>query len=260
MSRSWRARAAAVFGPYAQSASARRAKRVLDVGIALPAAVVTLPVQAVVAAAVRVRLGSPVLFRQPRPGLHGEAFELTKFRTMHHVDPARGRVDDASRLDGFGRLLRATSLDELPTLWNVVRGDLSLVGPRPLLVAYLDRYTPEQARRHDVPPGLTGLAQVAGRNAVSWEERLRLDVEYVESADLFLDLRILARTVALVLRRDGVSAPGEATMREFLGTSAPTTGGAPRVAAPPGTAASGTTPSATTASGAAGPRHGQEDS
>lgn len=227
MSLSRRARAAAVFAPYAESASARRAKRVLDVGIALPAAVVTLPVQAVVAAAIRVRLESPVLFRQPRPGLHGEVFELAKFRTMHHVDPARGRVDDASRLDGFGRLLRATSLDELPTLWNVVRGDLSLVGPRPLLVAYLDRYTPEQARRHDVPPGLTGLAQVAGRNAVSWEERLRLDVEYVESADLLLDLRILARTVALVLRRDGVSAPGEATMREFLGTSAPDVASAP---------------------------------
>ena len=195
-------------------------KRGLDVAASGILLIVTLPVQAAVAGAIRLRLGSPVLFRQPRPGLHGEVFEIVKFRTMHNVDLARGRVDDASRLDALGRFLRATSLDELPTLWNVVRGELSLVGPRPLLVAYLERYTPEQARRHDVPPGLTGLAQVAGRNAVDWEERLRLDVEYVESADLLLDLRILGRTVALVLRRSGVNAPGEATMREFLGTRA----------------------------------------
>lgn len=209
-----------LLGPYAQSRAARRAKRVLDLTLALPAVILSLPIQAVVAVAIRARLGSPVLFRQPRPGLHGSVFELVKFRTMHEIDPARGRLDDASRLDGFGRLLRASSLDELPTLWNVVRGDMSLVGPRPLLVAYLDRYSPAQARRHEVRPGLTGLAQVAGRNAVDWDERLRLDIEYVEGADLGLDLRILARTVALVLRRDGVSAPGQVTMSEFLGTPA----------------------------------------
>lgn len=192
-------------------------KRSMDLAIAVPAAALTLPLQAAIAVAIRIRLGKPVLFRQPRPGLRGRVFELVKFRTMHNVDPARGRVDDASRLDTLGRWLRSTSLDELPTLWNVVRGDLSLVGPRPLLVDYLDRYTPEQARRHEVKPGLTGLAQVNGRNAVDWEQRLRLDVTYVETAGLALDLRILARTITLVLGRQGVNAPGAATMPEFLG-------------------------------------------
>lgn len=198
-----------------------RVKRALDLAVALPAALVSLPVQAALAAVVRARLGSPVLFRQPRPGRDGQVFELVKFRTMHAPDPARGRLDDASRLDGFGRWLRSTSLDELPTLWNVVRGDMGLVGPRPLLVAYLERYTPEQARRHEVRPGLTGLAQVNGRNDTTWEQRLRLDVEYVRTRSLRLDAAILARTVGLVLRRSGVSARGEATMPEFLGTASP---------------------------------------
>lgn len=197
------------------------AKRALDLAVALPAALLSLPVQGVLAAVVRARLGSPVLFRQPRPGHDGQVFELVKFRTMHAPDPACGRLDDASRLDGFGRWLRSTSLDELPTLWNVVRGDMGLVGPRPLLVAYLDRYTPEQARRHEVRPGLTGLAQVNGRNDTTWEQRLRLDVEYVRTRSLRLDAAILARTVGLVLSRSGVSARGEATMPEFLGTASP---------------------------------------
>ncbi|WP_168583431.1 sugar transferase [Gephyromycinifex aptenodytis] len=190
-------------------------KRALDLAVAAPLALLSLPVQAVVALAVGLRLGRPILFRQVRPGLHAQPFTLLKFRTMHHLDPARGRVDDASRLDGFGAWLRASSLDELPSLWNVVRGDLSLVGPRPLLVSYLQRYSPEQARRHDVPPGLTGLAQVNGRNATTWEERLRWDVAYVDRACMRLDLHILARTVGIVLSRHGVNAPGEATMPEF---------------------------------------------
>lgn len=191
----------------------RRLKRALDLAVAGPALVVSLPVQALVALGVRARLGSPVLFRQTRPGLHGEPFEMLKFRTMHPVTP--GREDDASRMDAFGSFLRSTSLDELPSLWNIVRGDLSLVGPRPLLMRYLPRYTAEEARRHDVPPGLTGLAQINGRNATTWEDRLRLDVEYVDQASLALDLAILARTVVRVVRRDGISAPGEATMAEF---------------------------------------------
>lgn len=196
-------------------------KRALDLVIAVPAFVVSLPLQAVVGAAVRVRLGPPILFRQTRPGLHGEPFEMLKFRTMHPASP--GRDDDASRMDPFGAWLRSTSLDELPSLWNVVRGDVSLVGPRPLLMRYLDRYTAHQARRHEVRPGLTGLAQINGRNAITWEDRLRLDVEYVDRCCLSLDLEILARTLGLVIRRRGVSAPGEATMAEFRpesGTSA----------------------------------------
>ena len=194
------------------------AKRVLDVAVAGPMLVVTAPVQAAIAVA--VRLGRPVLFRQRRPGLHGEPFTILKFRTMRPVDVGAGRVDDASRMTPLGRFLRAASLDELPTLLNVLRGDMSLVGPRPLLMAYLPRYSPAQARRHDVRPGLTGLAQVSGRNAVGWDERLALDVEYVDTRTMRLDLAILLRTVRTVLRRDGIAAEGEATMPEFLGRSA----------------------------------------
>lgn len=194
----------------------RRGQRALDLAVAVPALVVSLPVQALTALAVRASMGAPVLFRQQRPGLHGEPFEMVKFRTMRAPQP--GRTDDASRITRVGSLLRSTSLDELPTLWNVVRGDMSLVGPRPLLMAYLDRYTPEQARRHEVRPGLTGLAQVSGRNALSWEEKFALDVEYVDRADVWLDLRILVRTVGAVLRREGISAQGEVTMPEFMGT------------------------------------------
>ena len=198
-------------------AVAMTAKRVLDLAVAGPMLVVTAPVQAVVAVAVAVGLGRPVLFRQQRPGAYGEPFTILKFRTMRPVDVAGGRMDDASRLTRLGRFLRATSLDELPTLVNVVRGDMSLVGPRPLLMAYLPRYSPAQARRHDVRPGLTGLAQVSGRNAVRWDERLALDVEYVDTRSVRLDLVILLRTVRAVLRREGIAADGEATMPEFLG-------------------------------------------
>ena len=194
------------------------AKRVLDLAVAGPALVLSLPVQAVVAGAVRWRLGSPVLFSQQRPGLHGEVFTMRKFRTMRDADETRGLVTDEQRLTPFGSFLRSTSLDELPTLWNIVRGDMSLVGPRPLLVGYLDRYSPEQARRHDVRPGLTGLAQVSGRNALTWEERFALDIEYVDTRSLALDLRILWRTVATVLRREGITQEGHATMTEFMGS------------------------------------------
>ncbi|HEU4329535.1 MAG TPA: sugar transferase [Lapillicoccus sp.] len=193
-------------------------KRVLDVAVAGPLLVVTAPIQGAVAVAVVARLGRPVLFRQRRPGRDGVPFTIFKFRTMLPVDAATGRVDDAARMTRLGRFLRATSLDELPTLVNVLRGDMSLVGPRPLLMAYLPRYSATQARRHEVRPGLTGLAQVSGRNAVGWDERLALDVEYVDTRSMRLDLRILARTVGAVVRREGISAEGEATMPEFLGS------------------------------------------
>jgi len=193
-------------------------KRGLDIGLAATALVLAAPVLLLVAIAVRVNLGGPVLFRQQRPGLHGRPFTMVKFRTMRDALGRDGRpLPDADRLTPFCTLLRSTSLDELPELWNVVRGDMSLVGPRPLLMEYLDRYTPEQARRHEVRPGVTGWAQVNGRNAVSWEERFRLDVWYVEHRSLRLDLRILLRTLALVLRRTGVSAQGDATMPVFQG-------------------------------------------
>lgn len=195
-------------------------QRALDLALAVPIALASLPVQAIIAVAVARRLGRPVLFRQVRPGLQGKPFALRKFRTMLPIDPAYGQVDDASRMTDLGRLLRATSLDELPTLWNVVRGDMSLVGPRPLLVEYLERYSPDQARRHEVRPGITGLAQVSGRNAMSWEQKLALDVRYVDTRSLGLNVRILARTVRSVLRRDGITAEGEATTRVFLGGDA----------------------------------------
>ncbi|MCM0676314.1 sugar transferase [Micromonospora phytophila] len=179
-----------------------------------------LPVLAVVAALVAGGLGRPVLFRQCRAGRHGRPFELVKFRTMHAPDPRRGRTADGDRLTPLGRWLRATSLDELPTLWNVLRGDMSLVGPRPLLNDYLDRYSPTQARRHEVRPGITGLAQVRGRNALSWEEKFDHDVWYVDHRSLRLDLRILLETARTVLRRDGVNAEGVATAPEFVGSRA----------------------------------------
>lgn len=190
-------------------------KRVLDVGAAAALLVVTAPVQAAVAGLVRQRLGSPVLFTQPRPGKDGKIFLLYKFRTMLPEDPARGLVDDADRLTPFGRTLRSTSLDELPTLWNVLRGDMSMIGPRPLLVEYLKHYTPEQNRRHEVRPGVTGLAQAMGRNALSWEEKFRLDVDYVDNRSLALDLRILFATARTVIKREGISQDGHATMSRF---------------------------------------------
>jgi sugar transferase EpsL len=189
----------------------RLVKEVLDRTAAAVGLLVCLPLLAAIALAVRVGIGRPVLFRQPRPGLRERPFLLVKFRTMR---PGPG--SDAERLTPLGRLLRATSLDELPELWNVLRGEMSLVGPRPLLMQYLKRYTPEQRRRHEVKPGITGWAQVHGRNAVGWEERFALDVWYVDHWSLGLDLRILARTVRVVLARRGVSAPGAATMPEYL--------------------------------------------
>lgn len=191
-------------------------KRVLDIFVALFASMLLLPVVMAIAVAVRLGLGSPILFRQVRPGLHGRPFILYKFRTMREARDLP--PSDADRLTSLGRWLRATSLDELPELLNVIRGDMSLVGPRPLLMEYLPLYTPEQARRHEVRPGITGWAQVNGRNAISWEEKFRLDVWYVDSRSFLLDLRILLITVLRVARREGISHEGEATMARFLGT------------------------------------------
>jgi lipopolysaccharide/colanic/teichoic acid biosynthesis glycosyltransferase len=170
---------------------------------------------------VRHKLGSPLLFRQLRPGLLGKPFEMVKFRTMTNERGFDGQMlPDAARLTPFGQFLRGTSLDELPELWNVLKGDMSLVGPRPLLMEYLPLYTPEQARRHEVRPGITGWAQVSGRNAISWEEKFKLDIWYVDHQSLWLDIKILCLTVKKVLVRDGISAEGEATMPRFTGSNA----------------------------------------
>lgn len=191
-------------------------KRLMDLVIAVPLALLLAPVMAVVAIAVWFDVGFPVLFRQVRPGLHGAPFTLVKFRTMRGAatgePPTSG---DHQRLTRFGRWLRATSLDELPELWNVLTGDMSLVGPRPLLMKYLPLYTPEQMRRHDVPPGLTGWAQVNGRNALTWDDKFKLDIWYVEHRSVLLDLKILLRTAASVLKREGISSADSATMPEF---------------------------------------------
>jgi len=189
-------------------------KRLFDITLVLLAAAVWLPLGAAVALAVRMALGAPVFFVQERPGLGGRPFKLIKFRTMRD-----GGGTDAERLTRLGRRLRALSLDELPELLNVLRGDMSLVGPRPLLMRYLTRYTPEQARRHEVRPGITGWAQVNGRNALSWERKFTYDVWYVDHRSLRLDLKILGLTVWQVLSRKGISADGEATMGEFEGSS-----------------------------------------
>ena len=171
---------------------------------------------------IKIKLGGPVFFHQVRPGLNGRLFEMIKFRTMTDERGADGKLlPDAVRLTPFGRFLRSTSLDELPELWNVLKGDMSLVGPRPLLVEYLTLYTPDQARRHEVRPGVTGWAQVNGRNAISWEEKFELDVWYVDHQSLWLDVKILWLTVKKVLVRDGISAAGEATMSKFTGRKAP---------------------------------------
>lgn len=193
-------------------------KRLIDATMAGLGLIVTLPIQIVVALMVRLKLGSPVLFRQERPGKDSQTFELVKFRTMLDVDEVNGLVSDQDRLTAFGSMLRSTSLDELPTLLNVLRGDMSLVGPRPLLVRYLDRYSTEQRRRHEVRPGITGLAQVSGRNALSWNQKFLLDVEYVDHRSLALDLRILWRTVAKVIERDGITDGKTHTMTEFMGS------------------------------------------
>jgi sugar transferase EpsL len=193
-------------------------KRLLDLAIAIPLAIVMTPLLAVILLLVRSKLGSPVIFCQERPGLHGGIFKMYKFRSMTDERDATGKLlPDDVRLTAFGRWLRASSLDELPEIWNVIRGEMSLVGPRPLLVRYLPLYSPEQARRHDVRPGVTGWAQINGRNAISWEQKFALDVEYVEQCSLAMDLRILYRTAFKVLRRDGVSAADHVTMPEFQG-------------------------------------------
>lgn len=191
-------------------------KRAIDVTAASLGLVVTAPVQLVTAGVVLGTMGRPVFFRQPRPGKDGVVFELVKFRTMRHADAEH--QTDAERLTAVGRVLRATSLDELPTLWNVLKGEMSLVGPRPLLVEYLPRYSREQARRHEVRPGITGLAQVSGRNRLDWEERLALDVHYVCNRGLGLDLAILARTVVAVLARVGIAEHGHVTKTPFAGS------------------------------------------
>jgi len=194
-------------------------KRAGDVLASALALLLLSPLLLVLAVIIRIRLGAPVLFRQKRPGKDGKPFELVKFRTMSDArDPEGNLLPDEQRLTPLGRRLRRFSLDEWPQLWNVLKGDMSLVGPRPLLMEYLGRYSAEQARRHSVKPGITGWAQINGRNAVSWEERFRLDVWYVDHWSLWLDLRILAATVWLVLRGKGISWEGHATMPKFMGT------------------------------------------
>lgn len=190
-------------------------KRFLDIASASLGIVILSPVMLVTGAVVAVKLGRPVIFAQERPGRGGRIFTLYKFRSMRSVDARRGWVTDEQRLTRFGQVLRASSLDELPSLWNVLRGDMSFVGPRPLLVEYLPRYTPEQARRHEVRPGITGLAQVSGRNTVDWAERFIRDVQYVEQRSLYLDACVLAATARLVVTRAGITAEGHATMTKF---------------------------------------------
>lgn len=193
-------------------------KRVFDTAASLLLLIVLCPLLLLLAGLVRIRIGPPAIYRQYRPGKNGRLFRLCKFRTMTDARDSNGALlSDAERLTSFGRFLRSTSLDELPEFWNVLKGDMSLVGPRPLLVEYLDRYTPEQARRHEMRPGITGLAQVSGRNELSWEEKFKLDVWYVDNHTLWLDLKILAMTVWKVIRREGVSSPGHATMPTFQG-------------------------------------------
>lgn len=202
-----------------EKTAALRAKRALDVLVAGGGLVALAPLLGGLAVLELAFHGWPPVFAQRRPGLHGRVFTMFKLRTMTNERGADGHLlPDADRLTVFGRFLRASSLDELPELWNVLRGDMSLVGPRPLLVVYLGRYTREQMRRHDMPPGITGLAQVNGRNALSWDEKFALDLEYVDGWSLALDLRIIAQTARAVLGREGISAEGDATMPVFMGS------------------------------------------
>jgi sugar transferase EpsL len=195
-------------------------KRLFDLIITIPALIILSPFLAILATLVAILMGSPVLFRQKRPGLHGQPFWLLKFRTMTDARDDNGAMlPDAVRLTSFGRFLRATSLDELPEFWNVLRGDMSLVGPRPLLMQYMSRYTPEQARRHEVKPGVTGWAQINGRNALTWEEKFKLDVWYVDNRSILLDIKIMGKTIWKILKQDGINQPGQATMEQFKGCS-----------------------------------------
>lgn len=197
-------------------------KRLFDFVVAAVAIAILLPVVAVIAFAIAVAIGRPILFSQLRPGLGGKPFRMVKFRTMRDARDADGRqLPDAERMTSLGAFLRGTSLDELPGLYNVLKGDMSLVGPRPLLMTYLDRYNSFEARRHEVRPGITGWAQVNGRNALSWPEKFAFDVWYVDHQSFLLDLRIMVMTLGKVIRRDGISATGEATMSEFLGSKPP---------------------------------------
>ena len=194
-------------------------KRAFDIAASASALVLLSPVLAITAYKVKKELGSPVLFRQTRPGLHGKPFEMVKFRTMKDATDKEGNaLPDSQRLTEFGKKLRASSLDELPELWNVLKGDMSLVGPRPLLMEYLPLYNAEQAKRHNVRPGVTGYAQVNGRNSLSWEDKFKLDTWYVEHQSLWLDMKILLKTVKKVIIKDGISADGEATMTKFTGS------------------------------------------
>lgn len=194
-------------------------QRLFDLLIVAIVAPLVLPITAIVAVLIRVKLGSPVLFKQQRPGLKGVPFTLIKFRTMTDARDAAGRLrPDSERLTRFGRFLRSTSLDELPELWNVLRGEMSLVGPRPLLMEYLPLYTPEQARRHDVRPGITGWAQINGRNSLNWEDKFALDTWYVDHRSVWLDLKIIALTFFKIIQRDGISQAGQATMQKFTGS------------------------------------------
>jgi len=194
-------------------------KRIFDLSLVIMASPIWVPVLLLVALWVRFRLGSPVFFTQERPGLRAKSFELIKFRTMtDQRDEAGNLLSDTERLTPFGQWLRSTSLDELPELWNVLRGEMSLVGPRPLLKQYVPLYSKHQFRRHDVLPGVTGWAQVNGRNAISWEEKLDMDVHYVDHHSLFLDIKILWMTIMAVFRRHGIQAPGDATMPVFEGS------------------------------------------
>jgi lipopolysaccharide/colanic/teichoic acid biosynthesis glycosyltransferase len=194
-------------------------KRILDIIAGIVGLAILSPVLVILVILVRVKLGSPVLFRQQRPGFGGRPFWLFKFRTMiDRRDTAGNLLPDDERLPAFGRFLRSTSLDELPELLNVLKGDMSIVGPRPLMMKYLGRYTPEQARRHEAKPGITGWAQINGRNAISWEDRFKLDVWYVDNWSLWLDLKIMLKTIVAVFKREGITQQGRATRDEFMGT------------------------------------------
>ena len=194
-------------------------KRFIDLVVSFSVLIITFPLLVLLSIFVRAIIGSPVFFFQERPGLAGRSFKMVKFRTMlDATDKSGNQLPDDQRLTRLGAFLRSTSLDELPELWNVLKGDMSLVGPRPLLMEYLPLYSPEQARRHEVRPGITGWAQVNGRNAISWEEKFKLDVWYVDNQSLWLDIKILLLTVKKVLVRDGISAEGEATMSKFTGS------------------------------------------
>lgn len=206
--------------PVAETIYRSWGKRFLDLAIGVPTLIVLSPVLLLVFLAVRIKLGSPVLFRQQRPGLHGQAFTIHKFRTMTDARDDQGDLlTDAERLTRLGAFLRGTSMDELPELFDVLRGDMSLIGPRPLLTVYLERYTPDQMRRHEVKPGITGWAQINGRNAITWQQKFTFDIWYVDHLSLGLDLKILLLTAWRVLRREGINPPEQPTTPEFMGQS-----------------------------------------